>query len=278
MVAIPGPMSYAIQVFPRNREDSFQNPQKPEGCGVRTGRPIRRISTGDKGMEKEPTAIPPKDLEETITRDPQGRVRERKFTRQGKTEGTYASFYASGQPMVRMAFRNGIKEGEALSWYPDGTLREQGAFRKDKLEGEYRSYYENGQIHEEEYYRDGLLEGPYRFYYRNGQIRDEESFRGGKFDGPYRSHYKSGQLRESGCFLNDQRDGQYVAYDRQGRMREKALYRKGKLVGKFEIFTMDPAGEGAGHGSPIDEESDLREDREQAADNLLKNLRDIERK
>jgi hypothetical protein len=60
-------------------------------------------------------------------------------------------------------------------------------------------------------------------------------------------------------------------------MREKALYRKGKLVGKFEIFTMDPAGEGAGHGSPVDEERDLREDREQAADNMLKNLGDMEK-
>ena len=264
--------------FTRNHEGCLLNAQMPEGHGVQTGRPIRRIPTGDRAMEKEPTAIPPEDLEETITRDPQGRVRERRFTRRGKTEGTYSSFYANGQPMVRMTFRNGLREGEALSWYPDGTLRERGTFRKDRLEGEYRSYYEDGRLHEEEHYRDGLLEGPYRFFYRNGQVRDEESFRGGKFEGPYRSYYKSGQLRESGSFLHDQRDGEYVAYDRQGRIREKAFYRKGKLVGKFEVFAINPASEGAGQGSPIDDERDLREDREQAAENLLKDLRDIERK
>ena len=72
----------------------------------------------------------PAEPREEISRDDRGRLRERKFTLRGKTEGEYTSYFGNGQVMVRMNFHNGRKEGEAVSFYPDGQDARKGFFQK----------------------------------------------------------------------------------------------------------------------------------------------------
>ena len=80
--------------------------------------------------------------------------------------------------------------------------------------------------------------------------------------------------------MNDKRDGLYMYYWRNGRIREKAVYRNGRLVGKFVMY--DEAGRETQTFLPTDmsDEQENEDDKSvqgKMVDDLLKNLSNYEK-
>ena len=98
--------------------------------------------------------------------------KEKILFKEGKTNGTFESYYENGQLDLKSTFKEGV------------------------LNGPYESYYENGQLNVKTNYKEGVLNGPYEIYYENGQLNVKTNYKGRVVNGPYESYYENGDLIE----------------------------------------------------------------------------------
>lgn len=67
----------------------------------------------------------------------------------GLRNGTWKSYYASGQQWSELSFQAGKKHGASKNWHENGKLRFEGAFTDDKKSGTWITYNEDGSKSDE---------------------------------------------------------------------------------------------------------------------------------
>ena len=114
-------------------------------------------------------AAPPKGQETWCEKlDPSGRlVKDGAFTlywpggnkmlegtyRDGKQDGIWIRFYASGQRATLDEYRNGVLDGRHVGWYPNGHESEEGQYRDGKKEGRWHKWDQAGLKNWDEEFR-----------------------------------------------------------------------------------------------------------------------------
>ncbi len=92
--------------------------------------------------------------------------------------GSYTSFYVSGNLREKGKFRNGIKNGEWIAWYETGKMKEINAWRRGIKSSTSKSFDINGDLISEAKYKKGKLNGS-QTTYGNGKVITKKKYKNG---------------------------------------------------------------------------------------------------
>ncbi len=92
--------------------------------------------------------------------------------------GSYTSFYVTGNLREKGTFKNGIKNGEWITWYETGKMKEVNAWRRGIKSSTSKSFDINGDLILETKYRNGKLNG-YQTTYGNGKAITKKKYKNG---------------------------------------------------------------------------------------------------
>jgi len=73
----------------------------------------------------------------------------------GKFEGTFQTFYRSGDLELEGQYVDNVMKGKWKGYYPTGQLKEIVTFESNKLQGPFIEYYNNGSLKAEGNYLNG---------------------------------------------------------------------------------------------------------------------------
>ncbi|MCP9235238.1 toxin-antitoxin system YwqK family antitoxin [Lewinella sp. JB7] len=91
--------------------------------------------------------------------------------REGRLDGVYRSFYASGRPYEVRTYRDGLSTGTHFGyWEASGTLKFAYTYEAQKKEGLQLTWYANGDPAEAYTYHDDRLEGLQQAWRENGSL------------------------------------------------------------------------------------------------------------
>lgn len=131
----------------------------------------------------------------------------------GKKEGVWYRFNASGKINSIYYFNDDKKVGGHLGYYENGSLMTV-EYKDENEKTIFKSeYYENGNPYVKADYVDGRLEGIYKIYWDNGYLRKIAVIDKGRINGFVLSFDRSGQLSGSNYYLDNEEyeleEGQY---------------------------------------------------------------------
>lgn len=93
-----------------------------------------------------------KGKEKYVTFHPNGKVDVNGILENGKREGTWSSWFDTGEKRSETTYENGQKNGDYRIWYKNGQVRVLGQFKDDVPQGVWISFDENGnKISEQDY-------------------------------------------------------------------------------------------------------------------------------
>ncbi|MCA8831657.1 toxin-antitoxin system YwqK family antitoxin [Hymenobacter pini] len=102
----------------------------------------------------------------------------------GKRQGPYRVYHpVTGKLIEEGQYRDGKREGEWKTYYASGVLQRKGSYRAGDFTGEWLSYFENGQLERLSTYADDELDGPLRLYNMLGELVLEKSYANGELLG-----------------------------------------------------------------------------------------------
>ena len=122
----------------------------------------------------------------------------------GKKEGSWATYWDNGQLRSKGAYKNGTKDGFCQFYWMYGRIRDEGSFKNGTKHGMWVGYWEkNGSLQYEQNYKNDQ-EDSYKFYWENGQLGTEGIYLNGQKEGLWRSFWEDGSVRpsESGTYKN----------------------------------------------------------------------------
>lgn len=96
----------------------------------------------------------------------------------GKYEGKWKEWRATGELWVEHPFKNSMRDGKIKSWHQNGQLAWEGYIEKAKYVGLHKRWYENGQLKSERNWKDDKWKGLCKTYYQNGQLKSQGSYKG----------------------------------------------------------------------------------------------------
>lgn len=140
---------------------------------TRPGDAVAREAPAPPQAATAPTEIATRVVEETW---PDGRLKLRKEVRV-RADGTV------------------VDNGSYTTWYPSGQEQYQGTLVDGRWDGVARSWHDNGQLAIEEHFRNGLREGPRRTWDREGRLRKEEHWANDQPDGVWTTWRDNGEIR-----------------------------------------------------------------------------------
>jgi antitoxin component YwqK of YwqJK toxin-antitoxin module len=112
----------------------------------------------------------------------------------GRPDGRWRLFYASGQPLLDGEYRDGVKQGLWTFWYANGVKKEAGVFRDGREQGRWIRWFESGQLQSEGEYRDGVPDRRWTFWHDRGPVRATGDYRNGERALPWRRASVTGQI------------------------------------------------------------------------------------
>lgn len=92
--------------------------------------------------------------------------------------GSYTSFYVTGNLKEKGTFRNGIKNGEWITWYETGKMKEINAWRRGIKSSTSKSFDINGDLISDAKYKNGKLNG-YQTTYISGKVITKRKYKNG---------------------------------------------------------------------------------------------------
>ena len=88
----------------------------------------------------------------------------------GKRNGPYEQFDATGQLRSRSTYRDGVSDGPSEQYYKNGQLEQKCTYKNGNLDGLYEQYYMDGSLWIKCYYKDGYKDGPCEQYFNDGEV------------------------------------------------------------------------------------------------------------
>lgn len=142
---------------------------------------------------------------------PNGEIKEKYQTRNGKYVGKYNYYYENGVLETKGNFRNGKMDGEWVYYYPDGkimtiqTIRNGNTLRFDSWDQFGQKVINNGT-------------GTLTIFYPNGSMKSTTSYKNGHLDGTNQSWYSNGLLESEQFFVEGKPIGTWHNWDKEGNM------------------------------------------------------------
>ena len=146
---------------------------------------------------------------------PDGKLREKAYSRNGKLEGRREIYNENGVLTSSGDYVDGKMDGEWIVYFANGEIFARGNFKSNKTDGVWKMYWENGKINQEVSYKDGVRDGLSLTYDEDGKLYSKMNYKNGKLNGPSIFYYESGQPGLVAVFKDDE----FVldkCYDRQG--------------------------------------------------------------
>jgi hypothetical protein len=103
-------------------------------------------------------------------------------------------FVDTANVIVEFYVVNGVKNGSFRTFYLSGQIEKEGFIRNDKNIGEWRYYYENGQIETIGYFHENIPYGQWKSYYENGNLKTVGKYRWGKLHGAWEEYDLDGEV------------------------------------------------------------------------------------
>jgi antitoxin component YwqK of YwqJK toxin-antitoxin module len=100
--------------------------------------------------------------------------------KEGKEEGEWKQFYSGGKLKERRYFKDGKKVGLLASWWPNGNRKWAYHFKDGEYEGECKEWNPAGLLVKRMHYVNGYEEGLQQFYYDNGKVKANYTMIGGR--------------------------------------------------------------------------------------------------
>jgi len=186
-----------------------------------------------------------------------GKIKKIVTIEDGKTNGTFKTFFDNGNPDVTSGYSRGKLDGPYLIYYQSGGVKEKYTCANDKATGPYENYYEDGKLSETGVYNKGSKEEvkkysntghlygvmdlkndvPYRitFFNEDSQVVYDKESKDGIYDYPlyYANGNKSVDMKIN---ENGFRNGLLTFYYTTGAKSEETNYKTGKLDGTSVSF------------------------------------------
>ncbi len=165
-----------------------------------------------------------------------GLVKAKENYRNGKLEGEAESYFDNGNLSSHELYHDDKQDGSATYYYYAGNIKSTSAYRAGKKEGESRSYYSNGNLYSIDPYVSGQLNGVYKEYYKSGGIKETQAYSSGKAEGDFKSYHEDGTLSVTGQNTKDKGYGEWKYYYNDGKLKEKRHYVDDAEDGQTEEF------------------------------------------
>lgn len=156
---------------------------------------------------------------------------------EGKRQGDWKDFYASGKTKAIGKYQDDKKIGSWKYYFENGNIEQTGSYRNGKLSGVWTWYYQDGSLWREEEYLNGRLEGMYIEYNKKGEIIAKGEYFDGEKEGEW--FYDVGDHREEGKFVTGLRDGVWKYYYENGNLNFEGNYVQGSPDGKHKVYYPD---------------------------------------
>lgn len=98
----------------------------------------------------------------------------------GVRQGTYKSFFPSGQLRELATYVDGQEDGMVQQWFANGHPYLLYTVRDGLRQGTAVSWYNNGLVASLETFKDGLEDGRATYFYADGRVQCEIIFEGGE--------------------------------------------------------------------------------------------------
>lgn len=210
---------------------------------------------------------------------PNGTVSSEGHMVDGRPEGYWKSFYATGTLRSEGGRRGALLDSLWRFYAPNGVLESEINYKADKRDGPLRRYDTTGVLVSEETYVEDLREGTARYYHPNGMLHKEIPFKAGKEEGrgteyaedgrivallqygagllrrrdeinqvdrmglkqgPWKEFHPTGKVKWEGSFVDDRKQGIFKEYDAKGNLKEMVKYDAGEVdAGAQDKLTVD---------------------------------------
>ncbi len=156
---------------------------------------------------------------------------------EGKRQGDWKDYYASGKVKAVGLYNDNRKTGNWKYFFENGSIEQTGNYINGKLSGVWTWYFENGMLWREEEYLNGRLEGLYTEYNENGDVIARGEYFDGEKEGEW--FYDVGDHREEGKFVTGLRDGTWKYFYENGNLNFEGDYVQGNPDGKHKLYYPD---------------------------------------
>jgi antitoxin component YwqK of YwqJK toxin-antitoxin module/peroxiredoxin len=139
---------------------------------------------------------------------------------EGKQQGEWAQWYASGVLQARGTYADDERTGTWTHWYENGRMRMTGAYRDDRQSGLWQFWHDNGALQCRGEFRQGREHGEWTFGHPSGQLQQRGCFQDGHRVLFWEEFYAHGAPRSAGNYLDDQPVGVWRRWDENGAVSE----------------------------------------------------------
>lgn len=143
--------------------------------------------------------------------------------RDGKLDGPYRIYAATGQLLSESVFVAGKRQGECRQFYLSGALYSLQRYQDNAFEGEQKYYYESGKPKAIIHYKNGLLDGLCVYYNCAGTIQRELNYRAGKRHGSEKMWDSEGRLLIECHYENGLPDGTAREWNHEGKLVKEVV-------------------------------------------------------
>ncbi|WP_289054719.1 toxin-antitoxin system YwqK family antitoxin [Carboxylicivirga marina] len=171
-------------------------------------------------------------------------------------EGTYKTYYITGQLMSEGKIKDAHQHGKWLSYYDNGQLQEEGNYDGELYKinnswdksgkamvvdgnGYYKSFYADGnKIFESGSIVFGLREGTWNTLFESTQtVYQEQNYKAGLQSGIVNIYFESGDLYASGSMKDNKRDGEWSWFHGNGLISSTVNFVADKKEGKQTMWS-----------------------------------------
>jgi antitoxin component YwqK of YwqJK toxin-antitoxin module len=137
-------------------------------------------------------------------------------------QGELQKFDPNGKVMEISFYKNGQLSGARKLFFPNGSIEVFENYIDGVIHGDYKVYYETGKIKLVSNYNNGVLEGIAKKYYQSGTLMEEVNFVNNQENGEFVEYHENGNKKWEGNYLNgDNEFGLLLKYNEAGELVRK---------------------------------------------------------
>lgn len=161
-----------------------------------------------------------------------GQLKSESVYENGQLTGASMEFYENGQPEKSYSYVEGKLEGKGEHWYEDGSLKFSANFAEGIYDGEVSEWHPNHERKSKGFYQKGEPHGKMQKWFANGSPEMDASYKHGEYHGSVKSWNEEGQLLLDAYYQKGVIHGTYATYYDDGKPKEVIEYQDGDRHGK----------------------------------------------
>ncbi len=183
---------------------------------------------------------------------------------QGRKQGKWTKFDASGNMVYRATFKDDKPVGEMTRFYEDGSkqavlnfvtptkakaklyypdkggLMAEGNYLNQERDSVWLFYNPTGELASRETFSNGIRQGEAIVYFQDGSIAEKSTYEDGVQNGKWLQFFENGNLKLEATVVDGvSYEGEYVSYYPKGTKMLKGKYQDGKKESSWYHFNED---------------------------------------